>query len=129
MIFAVILYDCGTLVGSGIQESVMTLQSIDRSCDEYQIIAPDYWQYFVVNHVTVQNGVCFDHVHKVFISCYILPEPAPTPIRPRNFAYRELYYLQAYLDWNPNVNFDSMVDLTNRCRHSLLPLPALTANS
>ena len=52
--FAVILCGCGTLDGSEIHESVMTLLAIDRNGGEYQIFAPDDWQYHVVNHVTGQ---------------------------------------------------------------------------
>ena len=50
--FAVILCGCGTLDGSEIHESVMTLLAIDRNGGEYQIFAPNDWQYHVVNHVT-----------------------------------------------------------------------------
>ena len=52
--FAVILCGCGTLDGSEIHESVMTLLAIDRNGGEYQIFAPNDWQYHVVNHVTGQ---------------------------------------------------------------------------
>lgn len=50
--FAVILCGCGTLDGSEIHESVMTLLAIDRNDCEYSIFAPDADQYHVVNHVT-----------------------------------------------------------------------------
>ena len=53
--FAVILCGCGTLDGSEIHESVMTLLAIDRNGGEYQIFAPNDWQYHVVNHVTGQT--------------------------------------------------------------------------
>ena len=52
--FAVILCGCGTLDGSEIHESVMTLLAIDRNDCEYSIFAPDADQYHVVNHVTGQ---------------------------------------------------------------------------
>ena len=50
--FAVILCGCGTLDGSEIHESVMTLLAIDRNDCEYSIFAPNDNQYHVVNHVT-----------------------------------------------------------------------------
>ena len=52
--FAVILCGCGTLDGSEIHESVMTLLAIDRNNCEYSIFAPDDNQYHVVNHITGQ---------------------------------------------------------------------------
>ncbi len=52
--FAVILCGCGTLDGSEIHESVMTLLAIDRNECEYSIFAPNDNQYHVVNHVTGQ---------------------------------------------------------------------------
>lgn len=52
--FAVILCGCGTLDGSEIHESVMTLLAIDRNGAEYQIFAPNDEQYHVVNHITGQ---------------------------------------------------------------------------
>lgn len=45
---------CGTLDGSEIHESVMTLLAIDRNGGEYQIFAPDAEQFHVVNHITGQ---------------------------------------------------------------------------
>lgn len=53
--FAVILCGCGTLDGSEIHESVMTLLAIDRNGGEYSIFAPDDWQYHVVNHITGES--------------------------------------------------------------------------
>ena len=50
--FAVILCGCGTLDGSEIHESVMTLLAIDRNDCEYSIFAPNDTQYHVVNHIT-----------------------------------------------------------------------------
>lgn len=50
--FAVILCGCGSLDGSEIHESVMTLLAIDRNECEYSIFAPDDNQYHVVNHYT-----------------------------------------------------------------------------
>lgn len=50
--FAVILCGCGTLDGSEIHESVMTLLAIDRNDCEYSIFAPNDNQYHVVNHIT-----------------------------------------------------------------------------
>lgn len=52
--FAVIMCGCGTLDGSEIHESVMTLLAIDRNGGEYQIFAPDAEQFHVVNHITGQ---------------------------------------------------------------------------
>lgn len=52
--FAVILCGCGTLDGSEIHESVMTLLAIDRNNCEYSIFAPDDNQYHVMNHITHQ---------------------------------------------------------------------------
>lgn len=52
--FAVILCGCGTLDGSEIHESVMTLLAIDRNDCEYSIFAPNDSQYHVVNHITHQ---------------------------------------------------------------------------
>ena len=50
--FAVILCGCGTLDGSEIHESVMTLLAIDRNDCTYSIFAPNDTQYHVVNHIT-----------------------------------------------------------------------------
>ncbi len=50
--FAVILCGCGTLDGSEIHESVMTLLAIDRNDCEYSIFAPNDVQRQVVNHIT-----------------------------------------------------------------------------
>ncbi len=50
--FAVILCGCGTLDGSEIHESVMTLLAIDRNGGVYDIFAPNDNQYHVINHVT-----------------------------------------------------------------------------
>lgn len=52
--FAVILCGCGTLDGSEIHESVMTLLAIDRNDCEYSIFAPNDNQYHVVDHTTRQ---------------------------------------------------------------------------
>ncbi len=52
---AVVLCGCGTLDGSEIHESVMTLLAIDRNGAEYQIFAPDADQFHVVNHITGQS--------------------------------------------------------------------------
>ncbi|MCQ2275401.1 MAG: isoprenoid biosynthesis glyoxalase ElbB [Bacteroidales bacterium] len=52
--FAVILCGCGTLDGSEIHESVMTLLAIDRNDCEYSIFAPNDNQYHVMNHITHQ---------------------------------------------------------------------------
>ncbi len=49
---AVVLCGCGTLDGSEIHESVMTLLAIDSNDCEYQMFAPDAEQYHVVNHLT-----------------------------------------------------------------------------
>ena len=49
--FAVILCGCGSMDGSEIHESVMTLLAIDRHDCEYDIFAPDDNQYHVVNHL------------------------------------------------------------------------------
>lgn len=51
---AVVLCGCGTLDGSEIHESVMTLLAIDRNGAEYEIFAPDAEQHHVVNHLTGQ---------------------------------------------------------------------------
>ncbi len=50
--FAVILCGCGTLDGSEIHESVMTLLAIDRNDCMYDIFAPDANQHYVINHLT-----------------------------------------------------------------------------
>lgn len=50
--FAVILCGCGSLDGSEIHESVMTLLAIDRNECTYSIFAPNDNQYHVVNHCT-----------------------------------------------------------------------------
>lgn len=50
--FAVILCGCGTLDGSEIHESVMTLLAIDRNNCEYSIFAPNDIQHHVINHTT-----------------------------------------------------------------------------
>ena len=50
--FAVILCGCGSLDGSEIHESVMTLLAIDRNDCTYSIYAPNDNQYHVVNHYT-----------------------------------------------------------------------------
>lgn len=50
--FAVILCGCGTLDGSEIHESVMTLLGIDRNGGTYKIFAPNDDQYHVINHLT-----------------------------------------------------------------------------
>jgi len=52
--FAVILCGCGSIDGSEIHESVMTLLAIDRNDCEYEIFAPDEDQYHVVNHYNQQ---------------------------------------------------------------------------
>ncbi len=52
--FAVILCGCGSLDGSEIHESVMTLLAIDRNSCEYRIFAPDDSQYQVVDHYSRQ---------------------------------------------------------------------------
>lgn len=53
--FAVVLCGCGTLDGSEIHESVMTLLAIDRRHCEYRIFAPDDSQYHVINHLKRQT--------------------------------------------------------------------------
>lgn len=53
--FAVILCGCGTLDGSEIHESVMTLLAIDRNDCEYTIFAPNDTQYHVINHLTQEE--------------------------------------------------------------------------
>ncbi len=53
--FAVILCGCGSLDGSEIHESVMTLLAIDKSGSSYTVFAPDDNQYQVVNHITKQT--------------------------------------------------------------------------
>ena len=50
--FAVILCGCGSLDGSEIHESVMTLLAIDRNDCTYSIFAPNDNQFHVVNHYT-----------------------------------------------------------------------------
>jgi enhancing lycopene biosynthesis protein 2 len=52
--FAVILCGCGSLDGSEIHESVMTLLAVDKSGSSYTVFAPDDNQYQVVNHITKQ---------------------------------------------------------------------------
>ena len=49
---AVILSGSGFLDGSEIQESVITLLSLDKAGVEYQCLAPDMEQMHVVNHLT-----------------------------------------------------------------------------
>ena len=53
--FAVILCGCGSLDGSEIHESVMTLLAIDRNDCTYSIFAPNDNQYHVVNHYTKES--------------------------------------------------------------------------
>ncbi len=48
--FAVILAGCGSLDGSEIHESVMTLLAIDKLGASYKIFAPDINQHHVMNH-------------------------------------------------------------------------------
>lgn len=50
--FAVILCGSGSLDGSEIYESVMTLWAIDKNGGSYTIFAPDENQYQVINHIT-----------------------------------------------------------------------------
>lgn len=50
--FAVILCGCGSLDGSEIHESVMTLLAIDKSGSSYTVFAPNDDQYQVINHIT-----------------------------------------------------------------------------
>jgi len=52
--FAVVLCGCGSLDGSEIHESVMTLLAIDKSGSSYTVFAPNDNQYQVINHVTKQ---------------------------------------------------------------------------
>lgn len=52
--FAVVLCGCGSLDGSEIHESVMTLLAIDKSGSSYTVFAPDDNQYQVINHITKQ---------------------------------------------------------------------------
>jgi enhancing lycopene biosynthesis protein 2 len=52
--FAVVLCGCGSLDGSEIHESVMTLLAIDNSGSSYTVFAPDDNQYQVINHITKQ---------------------------------------------------------------------------
>ena len=53
--FAGILCGCGSLDGSEIHESVMTLLAIDRNDCTYSIFAPNDNQYHVVNHYTKES--------------------------------------------------------------------------
>ena len=48
--FAVILGGCGTMDGSEIHESTLTLLAIKKSGADYQIFAPDKDQHYVWNH-------------------------------------------------------------------------------
>jgi enhancing lycopene biosynthesis protein 2 len=50
--FAVILCGCGSLDGSEIHESVMTLLAIDKLGSTYTVFAPNDNQYQVINHIT-----------------------------------------------------------------------------
>jgi enhancing lycopene biosynthesis protein 2 len=52
--FAVVLCGCGSLDGSEIHESVMTLLAIDKSGSSYTVFAPNDNQYQVINHITKQ---------------------------------------------------------------------------
>ena len=49
---AVVLSGAGFLDGAEIQESVITLLSLDKAGAEYQCLAPDMEQMHVVNHLT-----------------------------------------------------------------------------
>lgn len=49
---AVVLSGCGFLDGAEIQESVITLLTLDRANVEYQCLAPNMEQMHVVNHLT-----------------------------------------------------------------------------
>lgn len=53
---AVILSGSGFLDGAEIQESVITLLTLDRAGAEYQCMAPDIQQMHVVNHVTGEES-------------------------------------------------------------------------
>ncbi len=52
--FAVILCGCGSMDGSEIHESVMTMLAIDSAGCNYTLFAPDENQYHVINHLTQQ---------------------------------------------------------------------------
>lgn len=52
--FAVILCGCGSMDGSEIHESVMTMLAIDNAGCQYTLFAPDENQYHVINHLTQQ---------------------------------------------------------------------------
>lgn len=52
--FAVILCGCGSMDGSEIHESVMTMLAIDKAGCNYTLFAPDENQYHVINHITQQ---------------------------------------------------------------------------
>ncbi|HPB57732.1 MAG TPA: isoprenoid biosynthesis glyoxalase ElbB [Bacteroidales bacterium] len=52
---AVILCGSGSMDGSEIHESVMTLLAIDKAGHQYQIFSPDGPQHHVVNHITQQE--------------------------------------------------------------------------
>lgn len=52
--FAVVLCGCGSLDGSEIHESVMTLLAIDKSGSSYTVFAPNDDQFQVINHITKQ---------------------------------------------------------------------------
>jgi len=54
---AVVLSGAGFLDGAEIQESVITLLSLDKAGAEYQCLAPDMEQMHVVNHLTGEVGI------------------------------------------------------------------------
>jgi len=56
--FAVLLAGCGVYDGSEIHEAVLSLLCIEQAGHTYRCVAPDKWQYHVVNHHTgaVQEG-------------------------------------------------------------------------
>ncbi len=49
---AVLLSGCGYLDGAEVRESVLTLLALDQQGADYQCIAPNAWQFHVVNHIT-----------------------------------------------------------------------------
>lgn len=49
---AVILSGCGVFDGAEIHEAVLSMLAIQKNGAEYQLFAPDIFQYHVINHIT-----------------------------------------------------------------------------
>ncbi len=50
--FAIVLSGCGVYDGAEIHEATMAMLAVRKKGHQYQIFAPNMWQYHVVNHLT-----------------------------------------------------------------------------